>query len=107
MTTRVANFKTIAYSAVIGGMMSAGAFGLAGPAQATWGHWGFGPTQPSGPSTSSIVTSVPIPKTPPVGQFTRTPTGTTIQIVNGGSTQSLPCICGGPTTGNIFNLFGH
>jgi len=107
MTIRSANFKTVAGVAVIGGMISAGALGLVGPAQASWGHWGFGPSNPSGPSTSSIVTKTPIkPPTPPVGTvISQSPTGTTIQVINGNSGQSLPCICGGfPKT--PFSLFG-
>jgi hypothetical protein len=107
MKIRSANFKIVAGAAVIGGMMSAGALGLTGPAQASWGGWFGGPTKPAGQSTSSIITRTPIkPPTPPVGTvISQTPTGTTIQVINGNSSQSLPCFCNLPKT--PFNIFGH
>src|ERR1700681_3309284 len=49
MTIRFANFKTVAGVAVIGGMLSAGALGLAGTAQADTGS----PAKPTNPGVAS------------------------------------------------------
>lgn len=68
MTTRFANYKTVAGAAAVGGILTVGAWGVIGsntpPAQASWGWGGWG-----GHTTSKSTPSATTPAKPTYPTF--------------------------------------